>query len=126
MVSYYMALPREGHLNKLFRIFSYLRKCHNMKMVFDPSDPIIDESKCQKRDWTSRSFANVWGKQEIPHNTPHPIGFGCTVRVKVDTNHAADKVSRGSRNSFLVYIAPALICCFSKKQHIVKSRIFDL
>ena len=52
MMSSHMALPREGHLAQLFHIFSYLRKYHNSELVFDPSDPVIDESKYQKQDWT--------------------------------------------------------------------------
>ena len=48
MMSSHMDMPREGHLNELFHIFGYLRKYHNMKMVFDSNDPVIDESQYQK------------------------------------------------------------------------------
>ena len=53
MISSHMDISREGHLNELFHIFPHLQKYHNTEMVFDPSDLIIDESKYQKRDWTS-------------------------------------------------------------------------
>ena len=56
MMSYHMDLPREGRLEQLFHIFSYLSKYHNTEMVLDPSDPVIDESKYQMRDWTSSEF----------------------------------------------------------------------
>ena len=39
MMPSHMAMPREGHLDQLFNIFSYLRKYHNTEMVFDSSDP---------------------------------------------------------------------------------------
>ena len=45
MMSSHLALPREGHLEQLFHIFAYLKKYHNTELVYDPSDPMIDESQ---------------------------------------------------------------------------------
>ena len=42
MMSYNMAIPREGHVEQLYHIFSHLSKYHNTEMVFDLSDPVID------------------------------------------------------------------------------------
>jgi hypothetical protein len=50
MMSSYMALPREGHLYELFQIFGYLKKYHNTEMVFDPSDPVVDQSSFELKD----------------------------------------------------------------------------
>ena len=41
LMSSQMALPRRGHLERLFNIFRYLKVHHNSEMVFDPSDPVI-------------------------------------------------------------------------------------
>ena len=43
MMSSHLALPRKGHLQELYHIFSYRQKYHNSEMVFDPSDPVIDK-----------------------------------------------------------------------------------
>ena len=72
MMSSHMAVPGEGHLEQLFHIFAYLSKYHNSEMVFDPSDPVVDESKFQRMDWTSSEFGHVHGKQELPPNMPEP------------------------------------------------------
>ena len=40
-----MASPRKGHLEQLFHMFVYLRIKHNSLMVFDPSEPDIDEKQ---------------------------------------------------------------------------------
>ena len=45
MMSSHLAMPREGHLEQVLRIFSHLKKYHNTELVFDPSDPVIDESQ---------------------------------------------------------------------------------
>jgi hypothetical protein len=50
MLSSHLALPRQGHLLQLYHIFAYLKKYHNTEMVFDPSDPVIDESLFERKD----------------------------------------------------------------------------
>ena len=57
-----MAMPREGYLNKLFHVFAHLKKYHNTEIVVDSSDPVIDESKYQRKDQTSSEFVYVQGK----------------------------------------------------------------
>jgi hypothetical protein len=43
MLSSHLAMPREDHLYQLFQVFAYWKKYHNTEMVYDPSDPAIDE-----------------------------------------------------------------------------------
>ena len=57
-------------------------------------------------------------------NMPEPIVLGFTVRSKIDADHAADTVTRRSRTGFLVYINPALVYWFSKKQASVETSSF--
>ena len=66
MLSSHMTMPREGHLEQVFHIFSYLRKWHNTELVFDPSDPIIDKAEYETKDWTSSEFGHVQGKEALP------------------------------------------------------------
>ena len=39
MLSSHLALPRRGHLDQEFHIFSHLQKYHNSELAFDPSEP---------------------------------------------------------------------------------------
>jgi hypothetical protein len=93
MMSSHLALPREGHLEQVFHIFAYLKKYHNMEMVFDPSDPAIDETQFECRDWTTSEFGHLEGKEVLPPDMPEPHGFGFTMRAKVDADHASDTVT---------------------------------
>ena len=115
MMSSHMALPRVGHIEQLFNIFAYLSKYHNTEMVFDPTYPVIDESKYQRRDWKSSEFGHLPAERQAPPNIPNPRGQAFTVREKVDADHAADTVTRRSRTGFLVYVNSALVYWFSKK-----------
>jgi hypothetical protein len=39
MLASYLALPREGHLEAVYHIYSYLCNKHNARMCFDPTYP---------------------------------------------------------------------------------------
>ena len=124
MMSSHLALPREGHLSQVLQIFAYLKKYHNTELVFDPSDPVIDEAKFERKDWTSSEFGHIQGEEELPPRMPPPRGQGFVMRAKVDADHAADTITRRSRTGFLVYLNCALIFWFSKKQTSVESSSF--
>jgi hypothetical protein len=124
MLSSHLALPREGHLYQLFQIFAYLKKYHNAEMVYDPSDPVIDESGFEKKDWTSSEFGHIEGKEELPPNMPEPRGQGFRINAKVDADHASDTVTRRSRTGFIVYLNCAPVYWLSKKQTSCESSTF--
>ena len=94
MMSSHLVMPREGQLNMVFHIFAYLKNHHNAEAVYDPSDPEIDESLFERKDWTSSEFGHVDGKEEMPPNMPEPRGMGFVMRAKVDADHAADTVTQ--------------------------------
>ena len=124
MMSSHLALPREGHFAQLFRIFSYLRKYHNSEMVFDPSDPAVDEKQFERKDWTSSEFG-LELEEEVPSNMPEPRGQGFVMCAYVDADHAGDSVTRRSRTGFLVvYLNMAPIYWMSKKQTSVEKSSF--
>ena len=94
MMSSHLALPREGHLEKMLHIFAYLKKYHNTELDYDPSDPVVDENDFERRDWASSEFGHVEGKEEFPANMTEPRGLGFIMRAKVDADHASHTVSR--------------------------------
>ena len=124
MLSSHLALPREGQLYQLFQVFAYLKKYHNTEMVYDPSDPCIDESAFELKDWTSSEFGHLQGKEELPPNMPEPRGQGFVINAKVDADHASDTVTRRSRTGFFVYLNCAPVYWLSKKQTSCESSSF--
>jgi hypothetical protein len=68
MLAAHMAMPREGHLYAVFRIFSYLKAKHIARLIFDPTPPKIDHNKFRaNEDWIN-FYGNV--KEVIPPNAP--------------------------------------------------------
>ena len=124
MMSSHLALPREGHLEALLHIFSYLKKYHNTELVYDPSDPAIAQSEFEVEDWASSEFGHLEGKEELPPKMPEPRGSGFVMRAKVDADHASDTVTRRSRTGFMVWINCCLVHFMSKKQATVETSSF--
>ena len=102
-----MAMPREGHLAQVYRMFSFLSSHHNAVMVFDHTPPDIDHSAFTDEDWTASAYGEC--KEEIPSNAPKPRGIGFTMRAFVDSDHAGDTVTRRSRTCFLIFLNGAPI-----------------
>ena len=125
MMSSHLALPREGHLEQELHIFAYLKKYHNTELVYDPSNPVVDETDFERRDWASSEFGHVEGNEEFPANMPEPRGHGFIMRAKVDADHASDTVSRQSRTGLLIYLNCALIYWWSKKKTSVQSSLLE-
>ena len=51
-------------MSQVYHIFTYLKKYHNTGMVFDPSDPIINEEDFAKQDWTSSELV-MWTERKF-------------------------------------------------------------
>ena len=123
MLSSHLALPRQGHLNALFHIFTYLRSHHNSELVFDPTEPVIDENLFQRRDWSASEYG-LKMQEVLPHNMPEPRGFGFTIRAFVDADYAGDSTTRYSRTGYIVFLNSSPIYWLSKKQGGVETSSF--
>jgi hypothetical protein len=71
MLASHNALPREGHLTAVFRIFSYLKMKGNARLVLDPTYRAIDYDAFQQQDWNEFYGDAV---EHIPKNAPPPTG----------------------------------------------------
>ena len=124
MLSSHLVMPREGHLEQVYHIFAYLRKYHNLELVFDPTVPKFDEEAFERKDWTSSEFGHLSGKEEMPPNMPEFRGEGFVIWARVDADHASDTITRQSWTGFLIYINSAPVYWLSKKQNSVESSTF--
>ena len=101
-----MALPREGHLSVLFKMFSFLKSKHNEITVFGPTELEIGQTQFPTKDWSATPY--VLCKEYVPLNAPPPRGIGFTMRAFVDSDHARDYVTRRSRTGFIVFLTVLL------------------
>ena len=117
----FMAMPREGHLIAVLRVFAYLKKHHNSRIVFDPTYPDIDRSQFPRQDW-KRFYDNV--KEPMPPNAPKPLGKPVVIRIYVDADHAGDAITRRSRTGYIMYLNNAVVNWYSKKQGSIEGATF--
>ena len=119
LMASYIALPREGHLEQLYHIFANLKAKHNTEMVFDLSKPLVDETLFEQENWKHTTYDNC--AEEKPANIPQSKEFGFQIQAYVDSDHAGDNLTHGSRTGFLVYLNSAPIYWTSKKQGGIKT-----
>ena len=91
-------------------------------MVFNARYPQWDAIDALPRpDWTE-FYKDV--KEQIPPDAPEPRGMPIEMTAFVDSDHAADTVTRRSRTGIFIYIQSAPIIWFSKKQTSIETSSF--
>jgi len=112
-LSSYVAMPRSGRLDQVFRIFAYLKGYHNARLVLDPSYPVVDE-----KDYATKDWSGLYGeeKESTPPNAPKPLGKKFVMRAFVDASFAGCKMTRRSRTGFVAFLNCAPIYWMPKKQ----------
>ena len=120
LLSQYLACPRQGHLEAVFRIFSYLKRHSRSKVVLDDTFIV----------WTDRFVEPDWSDlypdaaELLPPNMPTPRGKAVQLNVFVDADHASNRVTRRSHTGILIYLNRAPIVWFSKRQNTVETSTF--
>jgi hypothetical protein len=115
------AMPREGHLDAMFRMFAYLKIKHNSRMVFDPTYPKVDMNDFKDCDWKN-FYGNV--KEAIPLDAPESRGKEVDLRLYVDSDHAGEQLTRRSRTGYFIFMNTAPVTWFSKRQPTIETSVF--
>jgi hypothetical protein len=94
LMSTHMAIPREGHLQQLYRIFGYMKAHPKRKIAFDSQHPMINERMFKKCDWQDFYHdVNEAIPGDMPVNRTNPISTHCFV----DASHGSDYANRQSQ-----------------------------
>jgi hypothetical protein len=121
LLSRFQACPREGHLDQMFHVFAYLKKYNRSALVFDWTEPHLDESQFKECDWKEYYPGAA---EAIPPNMPEPRGKSVSTTCFVDADHAGCKLTRRSHSGVLIFVNRAPILWFSKRQATVESSTF--
>ena len=65
MMSSHLAMPKKGHLDQVLHVFAYLRKYHNTELVYDLSDPVVEQDVFEQRDLHLLSLALCKGRRRF-------------------------------------------------------------
>ena len=117
-MSRFSACPRKGHLSRLLRIFGYLKKYKNRRIVVNSNDPIVigekDVLELNFQDLLQNQYPDA--VEEIDCNVPKPLVEGMEITPFVDSDHAHDKVTRRSITGLLILVGSTPIYFLSKHQ----------
>jgi hypothetical protein len=85
LLSRFLANPHEGHLQQALHVFGYLKKHARSRMVFDETEPAIDQSHFRIVDW-SEFYPGA--EEAIPQDMPELRGRLVVTSCFVDSDHA--------------------------------------
>ena len=121
LLSTYLAMPRSGHLDQVYRMFGYLKLYPKRKIAFDPQHPKINERIFKRYDWQD-FYRDV--HEAIPDNMPEARGNTMSTHCFVDASHGSDRMTRRSQTGILIFCNKAPIIWFSKRQNTVETSTF--
>jgi hypothetical protein len=121
ILSTFLCMLREGHVDAVYHLFAYLSLCHNARVVFDLTYPDVDMRAFIKTYWKP-IYGDV--KEEIPPKAPVTRGKAIDLRLFVDSDHSGEHFTRRSRTGFVIYLNMAPIVWFYKRHPTVESSVF--
>jgi hypothetical protein len=96
MLSTYLCLLHEGHLDALFHVFDLLVHHHNVIFAFDHIYPAVGTCAFIKTAL-------------VPYDAPVSRGKEVDLRLFVDSDHSGEQFTRHSRTGFVIYLNMAPI-----------------
>ena len=121
MASFRIA-PRHGHLERLKRIYGYLRKYKSGAIRVRTG--LVDYSHLQKEqhDWMYSVYGDV--KELIPHDAPEPLGKSVMTTTYEDANLYHDLTTGRAVTGILHLLNGTPIDWFSKRQDTVETATY--
>jgi len=122
-MSRFRVLPRKGHLERLKRIYGYLRKFDHAAIRVRIGEPnFSDLPPDNLYDWAYSVYGNV--KELIPDGCPTPMGKSVTLVTYVDANLYHDMVSGRAVTGVLHLVNGTPIEWYSKRQATVETATY--
>ena len=83
-MSRFQAQPRQGHLERLKRIYAYVIRTKDYATKFRTTEPDYSYQHDQNFDWAHTVYGHV--QEIIPDDIPHPLGLPVTTTTTEDAN----------------------------------------
>jgi len=123
VLSQYQASPREGHIEQIFNIWSYLKYDPKLTIYFDPTRPLMNYSTFKSN---VENFQELYrgAIEEMPHDKPVARGRPVITTAYVDASHASIKKTRKSHTGYVIFVNRTPIIWYSKRQQTVEASTF--
>jgi hypothetical protein len=121
-MSRFRAAPRRGHMDRVKRIFGYLRKMRNGVIKIRTDEPDYSSLENKEYDWFYTCYHGA--TEEIPSDAPRPLGKRVITSHFVDANLYHDLISGKAVTGILHFFNKTPIDWFTKLQSTVETATF--
>ena len=121
-MSGFRVAPRQGHLDRVKRIYSYLSKMRHAIIRIRTEEPDYSGLPEQDFDWEYSVYGDV--KELHPEDAPPPLGNYVTLTHFVDANLLHDLITGRSVTGILHILNKTPFDWYSKKQATVETATF--
>jgi hypothetical protein len=121
-MSRFRTAPRIGHLNRLKRMYGYLKKFASAAIRVRLLDPDLGELPEQNFDWCHSVYGYV--QELLPKDAPKPLGKAVTTITYTDANLYHDILTGRSVTGVLHLCNETLIDLYTKRQATMETATF--
>jgi len=121
-MSRFRVAPRKGHLERLKRMYGYLKKFSSAALRVRVGLNDFNELPSQDFDWCHTVYGDV--HELMPTDAPKPLGNPVTTITYVDANLYHDMLTGRSVTGILHICNQSIIDWYSKRQATVESATF--
>jgi hypothetical protein len=121
-MSGFRVAPRNGHLERVKRIYGYLSKMRHSAIRVRTDEPDYSDLPDMEHDWSRSVYGEI--SELIPQDAPDPLGKMVTLTHYVDANLMHDTISGRSVTGILHMINKTPLDWYSKKQATVETATY--
>ena len=121
-MSQFRVAPRVGHINRVKRIYGYLRKFKEGAIRVNTQQPDYSAIPITDQDWNYSVYGKV--SELIPKDAPSPLGKEVVLSTYVDANLLHNLTSGKAATGVLHFMNQTPIDWYSKKQGTVETATY--
>lgn len=122
-LSRFRAAPRQGHMDRVHRVYGYLRKKPEAAIRFRTGIPPNEEIyTVSEQDWNGTVYGTY--KEEVPDYFPKPMGKMVRTTTYVDANLMHCLVTGKSCTGIIHMVNQTPVDWFSKRQNTVETATY--
>jgi hypothetical protein len=121
-MSGFRVAPRNGHLERVKRIYGYLSKMRHSAIRVRTDDADYSDLPEMEHDWSPSVYGEI--SEYIPQDAPDPVGKMVTLIHYVDANLMHDTISGRSVTCILHMINTTSLDWYCKKQATVETATY--
>ena len=121
-MSRFRAAPRQGHMDRLKRIYSYAIRTKDYAIRFRTEKPDYSFLPDQDFDWTYSVYGDV--HEILPDDMPEPLGETVTTTTTMDANLNHCLATGKSLTGCLHFVNKTPVDWYSKKQATVETATY--